>query len=263
MPRITTQSQFQKWPQPAFCYLCGQIVANGASLNDDHCPPEGMFAIADRANYPIKLKVHAACNHRWHADDEKLAIFFDILHGGEKAEKPGLLKKLSFVDIDNEQGTYQGITNFPLRPLAYRIIRCAHALLYGEYLPKETMHHVHYPIPEVDVSNGNRPTAHELQTYSFASELCTAQKTGTYDCIVANNRQFRYMCTWANLDNGSPICLFAFDIYRLSRLAIEIRDFPKAIIGFYARPTPKGATRCSALRLEHKDEEILYPLVES
>jgi hypothetical protein len=192
-----------------------------------------------------------------------MAIFFDILHGAGKASDPALIKKLSFLDIENDQGLYQGITNFPIRPLAYRIIRCANALLYGQYLPRETMHHIHYPIPEVDLANGSKPMLHEMQTYAFANELCTAQKTRTYDCITAYNRQFRYICTWSRLDDGSPICVFAFDIYRLSRFAIQIEDFPKAVIGFYAVTTPETASRCSSLHVENVDSEILYPLLES
>jgi hypothetical protein len=264
MPHIANQSQFQKCAKPPFCYLCGELLANGTTLNDDHCPPEGMFAIADRVNYPIKFPVHATCNHRWHVDDEKMAIFYDILQGGTKASDPAMQKKLSFLDIENDQGVFLGITNFPIRPLAYRVIRCAHSLLYGEYLPAQTINQIHYPIPEVDRSNGNRPVPHEMQTYQFANELCIAQKTKTHDSIAAYNHQFRYVCTWSHLDGGAPICIFAFDIYRLSRFAVGIQDFPKAVIGFYsATSTPKTATKCSNIRIESTDEEILYPILES
>lgn len=263
MPGIASQSEFQKWQKPGFCYLCGKTLNDGTPLNADHCPPESMFAVTDRANYPIKLKVHATCNHRWHVEDEKMAIFYDVLHGAKKASDPSLQKKLSFVDVENDQGIYQGITDFPIRPLAYRVVRCAHALLYGEFLPGDTVNHIHYPIPEVDRSNGNRPVMHQMQTYVFANELCKAQKTQTHDYLSANNRQFRYVCTWSNLDNGQPICIFAFDIYRLSHFAIRIKDFPQAVIGFYAAGTPKHASRCSNLAVENSEAEILYPILES
>lgn len=264
MPHIANQSQFQKWKKPAFCYLCGEPLQSDADLNDDHCPPEGMFAISDRANYPIKLRVHAKCNHRWHAEDEKMAIFYDVLHGSSKASDPTLHKKLTFLDIENDQGTFQGITNLPIRPLGRRVIQCAHALLYDEFLPTHTINHIHYPIPVVDLSNGNRPAPHLMQTYAFANELCIAQKTNTHDSIVAYNRQFRYVCTWSRLDNGAPICIFAFDIYRLSRFAVAIHDFPKAVIGFYSVASPpQSATGCSKIRIENTDDEILYPILES
>ncbi len=264
MPRIENQSQFQKWRRPAFCYLCGDPLENGLPLNYDHCPPQGIFAASDRNDYPIKVSVHASCNYRWHVEDEKMTIFYDVLHGGAKASLPALQSKLTFLDVETQQGTFQGITNFPIRPLAYRIIRCAHALLYDAFLPAQTMHHIHYPIPEVDPSTGNTPLPHEMQTYAFANVLCIAQKTKTHDAIVAYNRQFRYVCTWSKLDNGVPICIFAFDIYRLSQFAVAIHDFPRAIIGFYSVPSPPpSATRCSEIRVENSDDEILYPILES
>ena len=264
MPSIGNQSQFQKWKKPAFCYLCGEPLKGGRPLNYDHCPPLGMFVASDRHDYPLKDSVHASCNHRWHVEDEKMAIFYDVLHGGSKASSPTLQKKLTFRDVETDQGTFQGITNLPIRPLAYRIIRCANALLYDAFLPAQTIHHIHYPVPEVDPSTGNSPLLHEMQTYAFANELCIAQKTKTHDYIVAYNRQFRYVCTWSKLDNGLPICIFSFDIYRLSNFAVAIRDFPKAVIGFYSVPSPPAsATRCSKIRVENTDDEILYPILES
>lgn len=264
MPRIETQSQFQKAKKPQFCYLCGDPLHNGLLLNSDHCPPQGMFAASDRINYPIKVCVHAECNHRWHAADEKMAIFYDVLHGGAKSAVPTLRNKLTFRDVETEQGIFQGITNFPIRPLAYRIVRCAHALLYDAFLPRQTMHHIHYPIPEVDSSTGNSPVPHEMQTYQFANELCIAQKTKTHDALIAYNKKFQYICTWSKLDNGTPICIFAFDVYRLANFAVHIDGFPKAVIGFYSGLSPPPtATKCSAIRVENTDDEILYPILES
>lgn len=221
-----------------------------------------MFALKDRQNYPVKLKVHAACNHKWHMADETMAIFLDVLHASGKATSSDHLKKLHFIDIENDQGTYQGITRFPMRPLTHRVIRCMHGLLYGEPLPIATQHQVHYPIPEVDTSNGYRPVQHHPQTYQFANELCTAQRTGTYDAVRAYNGKFKYVCTWHQMDDETPICLFAFDIYRLSTFAVRIADFPQAIIGFYAASKPPGATACSRIHAEHPDEDILYPIIE-
>ena len=70
-----------------------------------------MFATSDRANYPIKIRVHAKCNHSWHTDDEKMAIFFDVLHGNKNASNPVLQKKLTFIDIGkrarNVSGNYK------------------------------------------------------------------------------------------------------------------------------------------------------------
>lgn len=261
MPRLIAQSQFRRWPKPAFCYLCGESLANGSPVNDDHCPPKGMFAAVDRQDYPLVLQVHEKCNHAWHIADETMALFLDVLHGGKRVAEPRQLAKLSFLDIQNEQGRYQAINNFPIKPLAHRILRCMHALLYGEHLPAATPNTIHIPIPEVDESNGNRPMPHLPQTYQFANELCTAQKTNTFDAVSAYNGKFRYVSTWHKADNGQPLCLFAFDIYRLSNFGVRIQGFPQAVIGSYLWQTPAGATRCSELRVDHPDHEILYPLL--
>ncbi len=260
MPRISTQKEFQTAHKPDFCYLCGKPLQDGQTLNSDHCPPEKIFAVHDRANYPIKLQVHKKCNHSWHLADEKLSIFFDVLHGAEKASNPEHVKKLTFLSIPTDQGVYQGLTRFPFKALVVRIVRCVHALLYSEFLPRETMHHFHFPIPEVNPQKGNEPIMHEMQTYAFSNALCTALKTETFDCIYAYNNEFKYVCTWSALDNGEPICIFAFDIYRLSKFAVKIKDFPEAIIGFYAHPCPENASIGSKLVVENTDKEILYPL---
>ena len=191
-----------------------------------------------------------------------MAIFYDVLHGNKKASNQSLQKKLKIVNVENDQGIYQGITDFPIRLLAYRIMRCAHAILYREFLPEGTTNHIHYPLPEVDRSNGNKPISHEMQTYSFANELCKAQKTNTHDYLSAYNQKFKYVCTWSHLDNGQPICIFAFDIYRFAHFAVRIHDFPRAFIGFYAAATPASASKCSQLSVDSSDEEILYPILE-
>jgi len=262
MADICTQSDFQRWKKPGFCYLCGYTLEDGTPLNSDHCPPKGMFAVADRQNYPLLFKVHAKCNHNWHRRDEQMAIFLDYLHGGRKAANPELQKKLTMVSVKNDQGIFQAITNFPLRPLAYRVMRGMHALLYGTYLPENTPHHIHYPLPEVDFNNGNRPVQNEIQTYRLAQALCTAQKTNTCDRVVAYNGKFRYACTWDQYDNGQPICIFAFDIYRINRFAIEIEDFTEAFVGHYSvNDVPIPATWCSKLEVQHSRQEVLYPLL--
>jgi len=175
VPHLITQAQFQQWQKPAFCYLCGMTLDDGTILNNDHCPPQAMFAKLDRTNYPIKLQVHERCNHKWHLADEMISVFLDILHGTGKAADPHHLRKLNFVNIQNAQGLYQGITKFPMRPLVHRIMRCMHAVLYGSFLKTDTFHHVHYPIPEVDTENNNQPVQHQIQTYQFANELCNEQ----------------------------------------------------------------------------------------
>lgn len=257
---ITSQKAYQNTDKPKFCYFCGEELDNGERTNSDHCPPEKIFHVSDRINYPIKVKVHEKCNHQWHLEDDKLSVFFDILHGSEKASKTEHIKKLIFTDIDTSQGLYQGLINFPLAPLVHRVIKCVHALLYGEYLPSNTWNHIHYPWPELDHKTGE-PHMHSLVTYEFANQLCTAQKIGSYSSIRAYNNKFKYVCTWSKLDNGDDICIFAFDIYKLSTFAVKIKDFPEAVIGAYSIKRPKNAIKCSKLHVENTENEILYPIL--
>jgi hypothetical protein len=260
MPKIHTQKEFRNWPKPKFCYLCGKPLDDGTPLNDDHCPPAGMFLEADRQNYPIILKVHAACNSSWSAADEKFATMYAVLHGliddiDEKRRSP------RFVSVSNEQGEHLAAIEFPLSELVFRITQCAHALLYGEWLPKTTRHAFHIPVPEVDTERSNSPKPHRPQASMFAKELCTAQKTQTCDSIIAYGRQFKYVTTWVHADRGEPLCLFAMDIYRLHRLGISIDGFPKAVIGSYQHATPMNASRMTSLVVQNSEEEMLYPIL--
>ncbi len=260
MVHIISQKDYQRVRKPKFCYFCGEPLDNGESLNSDHCPPEKIFRVSDRINYPIKIKVHKKCNHQWHLEDDKLSIFFDVLHGGEKTEQIEHKKKLTFTDIKTNQGIYQGLTNFPLAPLTYRVMSCIHSLLYGGFLPQNTLHKIHYPWPELNPETGE-PHKHSMVTYEFSNKLCVAQKTQSYDSVIAYNKKFKYVCTWSKDDNGNDICIFAFDIYRLSKFAVKIQDFPEAIIGAYQLPRPQNATICSKLTVDNTDREILYPLI--
>jgi hypothetical protein len=97
---INSQTKFQKIQRPTFCYLCGMQLSNGKNLNRDHCPPENIFAPADRANYPLILQVHEECNVKWSESDEKIGIAFSALHGGDKLKNQRLVDKLQFIEAD-------------------------------------------------------------------------------------------------------------------------------------------------------------------
>lgn len=259
MPHVRTQKQFQQCAKPSFCYICGKPLDNGERVNKDHCPPQGMFKEEDLVNYPIVLKVHQACNARWSGDDEIFAVMYDVLHGSQR----GIVgrRPIEMMSVLNEQGPFLGSRGVPFFGLVYRVVRVAHALLYGEFVDSQTRFSTHIPVPEVDEQNGNRPKMHEMSTYAFGHTLCTAQKTNTFDSLVAFNNAFKYVCTWAHSDGGLSMCIFAFDIYRLAGMGIQIQDFPRAVIGSYVFSRPKNATLCSRLHLENSDAEILYPIL--
>jgi hypothetical protein len=187
MPRIVTQRDFQKWHKPDFCYLCGKTLDDGTDLNDDHCPPSALFLPADRANYSIVLKVHERCNHSWHAIDEILATIYGIMHGSIE-QLGGRRREPTIEQVENDQGLFAAALDVPLHEFAFRVTRCAHALLYGEWISADTQNSIHVPLPEVDRDNANRPKKPLPQFVVFANALCSAQKTNTYDALIANNR---------------------------------------------------------------------------
>lgn len=116
-------------------------------------------------------------------------------------------------------------------------------------------------MPEVDTAGGNRPKRPLPQVQLFAKQLCMAQKTKTFDGIVAYGRCFKYVTTWAHADGGQPFCMFTLDIYQLHRLGLVIDGFPKAIIGSYQCATPDGAARLTSLETINTEEELLYPML--
>lgn len=260
MPIIDSQKKYRDWPKPEFCYLCGQILADESALDDDHCPPLGLFRPEHRGNYPIILRVHRRCNHAWHAADERLTTTYAMLHGtldpqDQRRRWP------KFHDVTNDQGTFLGATELPFRELTFRIVRCAHALLYGDWLPDKTPNSIHIPVPEVDIASGNRPKRPLPQVRHFAKHLCTAQKAKTFDGIVAYAGRFKYVTTWVHADGGEPFCILTLDIYELHRLGMVIDGFPRAIIGSYQWPTPKGAARLTSLEAISTEAELLYPIL--
>ncbi len=260
MPRLDSQKAFRTWQRPTFCYLCGDPLDDGTVTNDDHCPPIKLFLPEDRHNYPLLLKVHKRCNSNWSAADEVLATIYAKLHGTVEVSET-TRRGPDFHEVRNEQGIFQGISGFPIRPFATRVIRCVHALLYGEWLPTTTPNDIHIPVPEKDPIS-NRPKMHLMQSYAFADALCNAQKSDSYDSIVAYGGKFKYVTTWSQFDDGGePICLFAFDVYQLHKLGIVIDQFPKTIIGFYQRNPPPTATSISASKVHNTDAEILYPIL--
>jgi hypothetical protein len=261
MPMICSQQQFRSASKPDFCYLCGDTLLSGRPTNRDHCPPKSWFDASDREDYPIVLEVHEACNNKWKLPDETMSGLFAAFHEGYAGRDLSRQRKPESLEIENDQGIYPAMTNVPFVPQSHRVIRCMHALLYGEFLPSQTGNWLHVPIPEVNPKDGNRPVRPELQTYAMANALCTAQKARTSDRVKAYGGSFEYVCTWTKTDNGKPMCIFAFDIHRVARAAVQIEDFPRAFIGFYFAPSPKLGSRCSDVLVENTDEEILYPIL--
>jgi hypothetical protein len=258
MPHILTQKDFRKRRSLRFCYLCGQPLKNGTNLNDDHCPPKAVFKDEDRQNYSLTLKVHESCNTRWHKYDEQFSILYDSLHGGPKIEPK---RNMRIIDVQNTEGVYPALTGVPFIELGFRVAQCAHALMYETCLASNTGKNIHVPLPEVDPDNGNQMKVVHPIIHRAAEALCTAQKSNTHNSLIAYNGKFKFVSTWVQASNGTPICMFAFDIYRLAPLGWEVPGFPRCFVGYYLDAMPWDAVKCSTEEFTHIDGEVAYPIL--
>jgi hypothetical protein len=258
MPHILTQKDFRKVRALKFCYLCGQPLKNGAKLNVDHCPPKGVFKAEDRQNYSLTVDVHEACNTFWHKYDEQFAILYEALHGGEKIEAK---RDMEIFDVRTATGSFPALKGVPFLVLAIRVAQCAHALMYGECLDEKVRRHVQVPLPEADPNNSNEMMPVKPIIQRAAETLCTAQKTNTHNSLVAYNGKFKFVSTWVQADDGTAICMFAFDIYRLAPLGWDVPGFPRCYVAYYLTPRPQGAAKCSDLQIVHTPAEVRYPIL--
>ncbi|WP_408951604.1 hypothetical protein [Lysobacter sp. Hz 25] len=260
---ISSQTQLRQHGQPKFCYLCGESLSDGRSVDRDHCPPKGFFAPVDRTNFPIILPTHKACNNKWHGADELIGIITDALHTKKKSSDPSVTKKLDACLLPFKGGQAAAVTNVPLGPSTARIVRGMHALLYNEFLPLDTPSKFHVPLPEADVATGTLRQPLD-QTFAFGSAIRKAIITGSTDMVRAYSGNFRYACTWERFENGKPFCIVAFDIYSFHVLSPKIDNFPKCFIGMYIPVSaPKTASWASQLEIKVSRGEMLDPLLRT
>lgn len=260
---ISSQKQLRDHGTPEFCYLCGERLDGPSPINRDHCPPKGLFAPGDRENFPVILPTHERCNNAWKEADELIGIITDALHARNKSQDFSHTSRLhaKFVGF----GEYQAasVSNLPLAPMAARIVRGMHALLYKEYLPVNTKSKFHIPLPEAGMDTGSMIAPLE-QTYIFSGVIRKALLSNTADVIRAYSGNFKYACTWEQFDNGQPFCVFCFDIYAFHALSPPISNFPRAFIGIYVpQSQPVVAARASGLEIVLTQNELLYPWPQS
>ncbi|QPD03340.1 MAG: hypothetical protein Nkreftii_001114 [Candidatus Nitrospira kreftii] len=92
MPKIVSQEDCRKVRDLPFCYLCGKPFDGSGETNDDHVPPQSIFAPADR-NFPIKLKAHKVkCHAPLNLDDEIIGQLIALRHGKKPSESNNRMK---------------------------------------------------------------------------------------------------------------------------------------------------------------------------
>lgn len=256
---ISSQKQLRSHGTPAFCYLCGEKLDGQGSINRDHCPPKGLFAHADRENFPIILPTHESCNNSWKEADELIGIITDALHSRKKSQDSAYTSRLETEFVGFGESHAASVSNLPLAPMAARIVRGMHALLYKEFLPVKVKSKFHIPLPEAEIDTKRMLLPLE-QTFTFSGVLRKALLSKTADVVRAYNNKFKYACTWERLDDGQPFCIVSFDIYNFHQLSPPVTNFPKSFIAMYILDQqPVGASRASGLEILLSQSEILDP----
>src|SRR5437016_5499563 len=78
MPSLLTQRDFRAVQNLPF-YLCGKNFDPGDRKNNDHVPPENIFAKRDRM--PLLLATHCDCNSAHKLTDEKIGQLISLKWG--------------------------------------------------------------------------------------------------------------------------------------------------------------------------------------
>jgi hypothetical protein len=235
------------------------MLGGPSPTNRDHCPPKGLFAPGDRENYPIILPTHESCNNSWKEADELIGIITDALHTKQKSQNFAYTDRLETELVDFGTKQVASVSNLPLVPMASRVVRGMHALLYKEFLPAGTKSKFHIPLPEAEIDT-KKFIAPLPQVMTFSGVIRKALLSNTADVVRAYNGKFKYACTWERLDNGQDFCIICFDIYSFHELAPPVANFPKTFVGMYIPDKqPSGASRASRLEIQLTHSELLDP----
>ena len=188
-----------------------------------------------------------------------MGIVADALHERRKSSDLDLTRKIEAYSMPFNNKEAAGVTNVPLLPMAKRIVRGMHALLYRQFLPGGIRETMHVPLPEADIATGRYIQPRD-QAFAFAGTIRKAMLTSSADTVTAYNGMFRYACVWSHLSNGEPFCIFAFDIYAFHYLSPAVENFPRVFVGSYVpKKAPSTAAWESALKFEIAKGEMLDP----
>jgi hypothetical protein len=236
MPTIVGQKALQiigrKLP---FCYLCGKVFTVDEKLNRDHVPPSACIAVRDKAQSPLILPTHPACNAAFKVDDERAGQFLSILHGKLAARENRRLKYKQFFAPGKAR---EAVTNVDMYGVVTRWVRAFHAALYMQPLPPNTRFATELPFEVISplgdgrhIIDDGRPRQRTLCEETLASNRLTK----TIDRLVAWNGKLQYECVWV-LTPMHAYCVFWLDFYNWERLARLTGRPPMDCVGLYELP---------------------------
>lgn len=264
MPKIVSQEDCRKVRDLPFCYLCGKPFDGSGETNDDHVPPQSIFAPADR-NFPIKLKAHKVkCHAPLNLDDEIIGQLIALRHGKKPSESNNRMKIT--IDENLEIGRSMGL--FRERNIEFllrRWIQGFHAALYKSYLPATVRWAIQGPFPSAKITEqGLVPDQIREQHYEFVTCIKKNRLAGNIDRLVTNNGKLIYECVWDKLSDGTACCVFALDLYGWADLG-DVNNFPRrGCAGLYShlnQAVPEDAARATNLVFEIEQSERADPFV--
>ncbi len=263
---LNQQKQFRSLQRLSFCYLCGEsTIPYDKNLHDlDHVIAKGIFLENDR-NFPLKLPTHKDCNNGLSDSDMALSQIIGLLHDREPSQNQDKRNVRFIKNLENQDEAHPVFSIGDLRTLIFRWVKGCHAALYGEFLPDPIGPRRRSILPPFPMGVEKEAGIYFFdedftpQYFEFAKALQKSKLARSMDGIECYNQKFKYYCTWDQLDNGWPFCIFTLDLYDWRRLGSIHKVLPRDCIGAYTyeRPNtiPRNAARMTKLdfRIETKN----------
>lgn len=263
MPQLTTQMSVRHARSFPWCYFCGKPFTDADPNCPDHIPPQSAFHRSDR-NFPLKLSAHSSCNGRFSDNDQMIGQWLGIAHQTMPPEKQVLLKT-NVYKCDSLPSAMLGIHDLNILPQIKRWVRGFHAALYREFLSDSVEFGIQPPMPHgyqyEYMFTINKP---QPIHFLFVSLIKKNRVADRLDRIRCNNGKLSYECFWICDDAGSPMCVFALNIYDWVNLADTTNFQKRGCVGYYRslNAVPTCATFGTNLDFPFQNNATLDPFAD-
>lgn len=251
---LDTQRDFRRVYKHTFCYICGRALVDDEVLNDDHVPPSGIFAVADRQP-PLILRTHKSCNTAQSADDQVISQLVGAVRGRQPSGKNRKLNiRLQVVESGETTAILRGQA---IDHMVQRWLRGFHAALYRELLPPapQTGFMTILPFPQT-TQDGEilRPDPIPAAHAHFLKTIEQHKAADTTDRIVCRNGKCRYDCTWTQADEADRwLCIYRLDLYNWSELG-DVNNFERRqCVGAYTHRDGSAPDTAAKVRRSDRD----------